>query len=89
MTRCVARGRPLSEWPERELRAQHAPPRLVHPAVKAGLRLVDFVGYAQNPHHKHGMPPGEAAALSAPLRALRAEPRAEKLELWALPFLRI
>jgi PAB-dependent poly(A)-specific ribonuclease subunit 2 len=79
-----AGARLLSDWPERELRAPHLPPRLVHPAVAKGLRQVDFVGHAANPHHRRGLPPGEAAAAAAPLRALRLEPRAdESLQLYA------
>ena len=79
----MRQGRLLSEWPERELRAAPAPPRRVHPAVQAGLRQADFVGYATNPHHKRGAPRGEAAALAAPLIGARLEPRAERLELCA------
>ena len=77
-------GRLVSEWPERELKARHAPPRLVHPAVAAGLRVADFVSYAVNPHHKRGRKVGEAAAAAAPLRSLRLEPQAERLDMCAI-----
>lgn len=36
---------------------------------------VDFVGHAQNPYFKHGLPKGEAARLAAPLQQLRVEPK--------------
>ena len=65
------------------MRLAHTPPRRVHPIVQAGLRQADFVGYATNPHHKRGLPRGEAAALAAPLMNARLEPRAERLELCA------
>ena len=41
------------------------------------------MGYATNPHHKRGLPRGEAAALAAPLMNARLEPRSERLELCA------
>jgi hypothetical protein len=53
----------------------------VHPEVLAGLKQADFVGHAQNPFHKRGLPAGEAARLAAPLRNRRAQPRAESLDL--------
>ncbi len=40
---------------------------------------VDFVGHAQNPHFKRGLPKGEAARLASPLMNLRVESKAEDL----------
>lgn len=45
------------------------------------VRQVDFVGHAQNPHFKRGIPRGEAARAAAPLRNLRVEATPEKLDL--------
>ena len=42
-----------------------------------GAMQVDFVGHAQNPHFKRGLPRGEAARLAAPLMNLRVERKAE------------
>ena len=44
---------------------------------------VDFVGHAQNPHYKRGLPKGEAARLAAPLQHLRVEPRANDPQSYA------
>ena len=45
---------------------------------------VDFVGHAQNPHFKRGLPRGEAARLAAPLISLRMEPKSEGFQCAAL-----
>lgn len=47
------------------------------------VQQVDFVGYAQNPHFKRGLPKGEAARAAGPLRNLRVEHKPEKLDLCA------
>ncbi|KAK9843491.1 hypothetical protein WJX81_005692 [Elliptochloris bilobata] len=67
-------GRPLSDWDD-EKPAPMPPPRVVDPALRQFMRLVDFVGYVQNPKHRRGLPPGEAARLAAPLRNARLQPR--------------
>ncbi|BDA40432.1 probable PAN2-PAN3 deadenylation complex catalytic subunit pan2 [Coccomyxa sp. Obi] len=77
----AGQGRLLSDMSAAELALTHRPPRLVHPLVAAGLKQVDFVGHAQNPHLKRGMPRGEAARAAAPLRNLRLEAKPERLEL--------
>ena len=43
---------------------------------------VDFVGHAQNPYLKRGMPRGEAVRAAAPLLNHRVEAKPEKLDLW-------
>jgi len=48
------------------------------------VEQVDFVGHAQNPHFKRGLPKGEAARAAVPLRNLRVEHKPEKLDLYAL-----
>ncbi|CAL8467279.1 g6816 [Coccomyxa elongata] len=77
----AGQGRLLSDMSASELAQSHRPPRLVHPLVAAGLKQVDFVGHAQNPHFKRGIPRGQAARAAAPLRNLRLEAKPEKLEL--------
>lgn len=67
---------------------QLRPPRLVHPKVLQGLKQADFVGHAQNPFFKRGLPRGQAARLAAPLQNLRAEPGAEAADMCALSILR-
>lgn len=50
-------------------------------AEQCSVFQVDFVGHAQNPHFKRGLPKGEAARAAAPLRNQRLETKLEKLEL--------
>ncbi len=42
---------------------------------------VDFVGHAQNPYLKRGMPRGEAVRAAAPLLNHRVEAKPEELDL--------
>ncbi|CAL5225176.1 g7957 [Coccomyxa viridis] len=74
-------GRLLSDVKPHERRWKLLPPRKVHPAVLQSLKQVDFVGHAQNPHFKRGLPKGEAARLAALFVNLRVEPRANDLNI--------
>ena len=58
---------PLSAISPDELITVGAPPRYMDPGLVKGMRVVDFVGYVANPHHKRGLPPGQATRLAAPL----------------------
>ena len=58
---------PLSAISPEELITVGAPPRHIDPSMVKGMRVVDFVGYVTNPHHKRGLPPGQATRLAAPL----------------------
>ena len=64
-------GKPLSAFDGAQFISAGLPPRMLDPSVLKGLKQVDFVGYATNPHAQRGLPRGEAAKRVAAIRNLR------------------